>query len=191
MKVSTVFSTFALALAMATASASADPVLKKPVRSPCAVNGWSLENSITFGKVAGTWNGVWYRYDAKGQFINTYTSTLEQKVENCLWKQINSYPQPDGSVTKREFNGTVIGPGLVEFDGKDDPRFVDYRAVVKEVSDTSLLYEVWHKKTGQVTYVETITVVSPNQRLRVGQRYKDDGTYDGSTTIVETRAAAQ
>lgn len=158
-----------------------------PKNSTCDVSGWSLETSTMFQKVVGTWEGIWYRYDAAGVLLNSFKSTLEQKVENCMWVQKNSYPQPDGTVKVNSFTGKVVGPGVVQFDGQNDPRFVDYQAFVKEVSNSSLVYEVSHKKTGQITYVETITIVSPNQRLRLGQRYSDRGEYQGTTTIVETK----
>jgi hypothetical protein len=167
---------------------SSDPFPATPPKnSKCDVSGWSLETSTMFQKVVGTWEGTWYRYDAAGGLINSFKSTLEQKVENCMWVQKNSYPQPDGTVKVNSFTGKVVGPGVVQFDGQNDPRFIAYEAFVKEVSDTSLVYEVSHKLTGQITYVETITVVSPNQRLRVGQRYSDRGEFQGTTTIVETR----
>ena len=160
---------------------------RRPQQSACSVRGWSLDNSVMFKKTAGVWEGVWYRYDALGKMIETYTSVLEQKVQDCKWVQKNSYPKPDGTVQTREFFGTAVAPGVVQFDGKDDPRFINYNAFVKEVSSSVLVYEVSQKFTGQLTYVETITIVSPNQRLRTGTRYSDRGEFLGTTVIVETR----
>ncbi|MDD9952001.1 MAG: hypothetical protein OXT67_10615 [Zetaproteobacteria bacterium] len=159
-------------------------------------NEWRLRDSRVFSRLEGSWKGTWTRYDAQGlpqpyvidgKAVRVKTSVLTQRIDDVknIWLQSNFYPQLDFT---RHFLGTVTGPGQVSYANREGEGYDDYDAVATEYDDYHILFVVKHKQSGKVIYTEDISLITVDERTRVGRRYHPDtGAFLGVTVVRELR----
>ncbi len=169
------------------AAATHGPVVDAPAPTAPVASAVALADMTAFVRAQGRWQGEWTRLDPAGNVTERFSSVLTQRIDGDTWAQQNSYTYADGSKRTREFVGTNLGNGAVEFVNPANEGYWDYTAIARQHSDSIIVYEVVHKQTGAIAYVETISLIGADRRVRVGQHYAPDGTYKGSIIVLERR----
>jgi hypothetical protein len=144
-----------------------------------------LENFKVLPRFVGTWEGHWTRLDQDANEIERFTSLLNQKIVNNQWVQTNQNKYSNGRIENLRFFGRVVNNSTVLFESPDPP-YCDFLMLVKEVGDNLVIINVSHKTTGVTLAIETINLISNNQRIRTLQKfYTQNSKLSGFIIVVE------
>lgn len=144
-----------------------------------------LENFKVLPRFVGTWEGQWTRLDADGHEIERFTSILNQKIVNNQWVQTNQNQYSSGKIENIRFFGRIVSSNTVIFESPDVP-YCNFLMLVEEVGENLIIINVSDKVTGVTLAIETINLISNNQRIRTLQKFHaQDGKLSGFIIVVE------
>lgn len=147
-----------------------------------------LENFKVLPKFVGTWEGQWTRLDKDANEIERFTSVLNQKIVNNEWVQTNQNKYSDGRIENISFFGRIVSNGIVIFESPDPP-YCNFLMLVEEVGENLIIINVSDKATGVTLAIETIYLITSNQRIRTLQKFHaQDGKLSGFIIVVEREA---
>lgn len=144
-----------------------------------------LEKFKVLPRFVGIWEGEWTRLDQHGNQLELFTSVLYQKIVNNEWVQTNHNKYPDGKIVNINFFGKAVGEGKVLFESPDYP-YCNFQMLVEEYGDNIIIINVSDKIAGFPLAIETINLISDNQRIRTLQQFQPpDGKFCGFMVVVE------
>jgi hypothetical protein len=144
-----------------------------------------LENFKVLPKFVGTWQGQWTRLDKDANEIERFTSILNQKIVNNQWVQTNQNKYPNGRIENLKFFGKILSHSTVLFESPDAP-YCNFVMLVEEFGDNLIILRVSDKVTGVTLAIETINLVTNNQRIRTLQKFQaQDGKLSGFIIVIE------
>lgn len=138
-----------------------------------------------FNRHIGVWEGTVIKVNPQGERKLSFPGTFAVSFEGCDYRQVNTYTLPDGNIRILRFQGRFDN-GVLILSSSDYPEFA---ATAWDAGNDAILFrssKVEEQK--HYTYIETMTITSPNSRVRSTQIFRD-GVFDGITYIEETRQA--
>jgi hypothetical protein len=145
-----------------------------------------ISNFKVFPKHTGVWEGDWTILDANFKEIQKFTAVLTQKIVDNQWRQTNVQTYANGKSETQSFVGNVIAEGQVQVESPDSP-FSNYKTLATEVGENLIIFQIWDKATDSLRAVETINLISYDQRIRTTQSLTGEGKLRGVMVIVERR----
>lgn len=146
-----------------------------------------LENFKVLPRFVGTWEGCWTRLDKDANEIERFTSILNQNIVNNQWVQTNQNKYANGRIENISFFGRAVSNGIVIFESPDPP-YCDFLMLVEEVKENLIIISVSDKVTDIILAIETINLITSNQRIRTLQKFHaQDGKLSGFITVVENK----
>jgi Domain of unknown function (DUF3598) len=145
-----------------------------------------LTNFKVFPKHTGVWEGDWTILDANCQQVQKFTAVLTQKIVDNQWRQTNVQTYANGKSDTQNFVGNVVAEGQIAIESPDSP-FSNYKTLATEVGDNLIIFQIWDKATNSLRAVETINLISYNERIRTTQSLTAEGKLRGVMVIVERR----
>lgn len=144
-----------------------------------------LENFKVLPKFVGTWEGYWTRLDSNANEIERFTSILNQNIVNNQWVQTNQNKYSDNRIENISFFGRVVSNDTVILESPNPP-YCNFLMIVKEVEENLIIINVSDKVTGITLAIETINLITSNQRIRTLQKFHaQDGKLSGFIIVVE------
>lgn len=144
-----------------------------------------LESFKVLPKFVGTWEGYWTRLDSNANEIERFTSILNQNIVNNQWVQTNQNKYSDSRIENISFFGRIVSHGTVILESPNPP-YCNFLMLVKEVDENLIIINVSDKVTGITLAIETINLITSNQRIRTLQKFHaQDGKLSGFITVVE------
>lgn len=131
----------------------------------------------------GTWKGEFIKTNTKGNFISSFMGKFRIKIEGINYYQTNEYEYPDGKQLKLEFMGKFEN-GVLKLGSNSSS---DVTANVWDCGQ-NIIQMISTKKQNNslIKYIETITLIDENHRVRSTQEFKD-GVFTGINFIEEAR----
>lgn len=145
-----------------------------------------ITNFKVLPKHIGVWEGNWTILDADCKEKQKFTAVLTQQIVDNQWRQTNVQTYANGSSDTQNFVGNAVGEGQIEIESTDFP-FSNYKTLATEVGDNLIIFQVWDKATGSLRAVETINLISNDERIRTTQSLTAEGKLRGVMVIVERR----
>ncbi|MEG4201425.1 DUF3598 family protein [Microcoleus sp. Pol12A5] len=161
---------------------SNDPVIHQDTVTP--VNSPDLEKvPEIFTRHLGTWKGEFIKTDTRGHFSRSFFGTFTISIDGIHYRQVNNYEYSDGSRLQLNFQG--------EFENRilkmSSSTSSDFSAVVWDAGQETVCFRATKTQDNAlITFVETMTLLSENQRVRSTQVFKN-GIFDGISFIEEVR----
>ncbi|WP_414544475.1 hypothetical protein [Nostoc sp. CCY0012] len=144
-----------------------------------------LENFKVLPRFVGTWKGHWTRLDQDAHEIERFTSVLNQKIVNNQWIQTNENKYSNGTIENLNFFGKIVSNSTVLFESPDPP-YCNFLMLVEEIGENLIIINVSDKITNITLAIETINLITNNQRIRTLQKFHaQDGKLSGFITVVE------
>ncbi len=144
-----------------------------------------LENFKVLPKFVGTWEGHWTRLDQDANEIERFTSILNQKIVNNQWVQTNQNQYSNGRVENLSFFGRIVSSNTVLFESPDVP-YCNFLMLVEELGENLIIISVSDKVTSVTLAIETINLISNNQRIRTLQKFHaQNGKLSGFIIVIE------
>lgn len=143
-----------------------------------------LVNFKVFPRHIGVWEGTWTILNADFQEIQKFTAVLTQNIVDNQWRQTNVQTYSNGKTDIQTFIGHVVGPGQVQVESRDPP-FNNYRTLAVEQGENLIIFQIWEQETGSLRAVETINLISPQERVRTTQSFTNEGKLRGIMVIIE------
>ncbi len=136
-----------------------------------------------FTRHIGTWQGEFIKTDTRGHFSRSFFGTFTISIEGSHYKQVNNYEYADGSRLQLNFQG--------EFENLilklSSSTASDFSAIVWDAGQETVCFRATKTQDNAlITFVETMTLLSENQRVRSTQVFKN-GIFDGISFIEEVR----
>jgi hypothetical protein len=136
-----------------------------------------------FGRHVGTWQGEYIKTDTRGQFLRSFWGTFTIAIVDTTYQQMNHYQYPDGSQLELHFVGEFIN-GILHM---TSPSYADFAAIAWDAGQDTICFRATKTQEGAlITFMETMTLLSPDHRVRSTHALKD-GTFDGISFIEEIR----
>ncbi len=146
-----------------------------------------LEHFKVLPKFVGTWEGHWTRLDKDANEIERFTSILNQNIVNNQWVQTNQNKYPNGRIENLRFFGTVVSNSTLILESPDTP-YCDFLMLVEEVGANLIIINVSEKVTGVTLAIETINLITSNQRIRTLQKFHaQNGELSGFIIVNERK----
>lgn len=143
----------------------------------------SLVPSI-FTKHLGTWQGEYIKTDTQGQFLRSFYGVFEIAIEGTTYRQVNRYQYADGSQLELHFSGEFLD-GILHMKSTS---YADFSAIAWDAGQDTICFRATKTQEGSlITFIETITLLSPDRRVRSTHALKD-GVFEGISFIEETRS---
>ncbi|WP_414565751.1 MULTISPECIES: DUF3598 family protein [unclassified Anabaena] len=144
-----------------------------------------LENFKVLPKFVGAWEGHWTRLDKDANEIERFTSVLNQKIINNQWVQTNQNKYSSGRIENLSFFGRIVNSNTVILESPNVP-YCNFLMLVEEVGENLIIINVSDKVTDVTLAIETINLISNNQRIRTLQKFHvQDGKLSGFIIVVE------
>ncbi len=136
-----------------------------------------------FAQHIGTWRGEYIKTDTRGQFLRSFWGTFTIAITGPTYQQINRYQYPDGSQLELQFAGEFVN-GMLHM---TSPSYADFAAIAWDAGQNTICFRATKTQGGAViTFMETMTLLSPDRRVRSTHALKD-GVFDGISFIEEIR----
>jgi len=137
-----------------------------------------------FRRHTGTWQGEYIKTDTQGQFLRSFWGAFTIAIEGNTYQQVNRYRYPDGSQLELHFTGAFIN-GILQM---TSPSYSDFAAIAWDAGQETICFRSSKTQDGAViTFIETITLLAPDLRVRSTHALKD-GVFDGISFIQEVRS---
>ncbi|MEG4217000.1 DUF3598 family protein [Microcoleus sp. Pol14C6] len=136
-----------------------------------------------FIRQIGTWKGEFIKTDTRGHFFRSFLCTISIAIEGSHHRHVNNYEYSDGSRLQLNFQGEYENRILKLFSNS----YPDFSGVAWDAGQDIMCFRSTKTEgNALITFVETITLVSDNHRVRSTQIFKD-GIFDGTAFIEERR----
>lgn len=161
---------------------SNDPVIRQHTVNP--LNSPDLDKvPEIFTRHIGTWQGEFIKTDTRGHFSRSFLGNFTISIEGSHYQQVNNYEFSDGSRLQLNFQG--------EFEERilklSSSNYSDFSAIVWDAGQETVCFRATKTEDNAlITFVETMTLLSENQRVRSTQVFKN-GIFDGISFIEEKR----
>jgi len=136
-----------------------------------------------FTRHIGTWQGEYIKTDTRGHFSRSFFGNFTISIEGSHYRQVNNYEYSDGSRLQLNFQG--------EFENRilkmSSNSYSDFSAIAWDAGQETVCFRATKTQDNAlITFVETMTLLSENQRVRSTQAFKN-GIFDGMSFIEEIR----
>jgi hypothetical protein len=136
-----------------------------------------------FQRHIGTWKGEYIKIDTKGHFITSFIGQFTVKIEGINYYQTNEYEYPDGKQLKLEFAGKFDN-GILQLGSSS---YSDFNAIAWDSGQDTIGFIASKTQDNSLTkFVETITLINPNYRVRSTQQFTNN-IFTGINFIAENR----
>lgn len=136
-----------------------------------------------FGRHVGTWQGKYIKTNSQGHFLRSFFGTFTILIEATSYRQVNRYQYPDGTQLQLHFAGEFAG-GVLQLSSSS---YADFSAIAWDAGQETIIFRATKTQdTALITFVETMTLLAQDHRVRSTQSFKD-GIFDGISFIEETR----
>ncbi|MEG4575416.1 hypothetical protein QUA56_22450 [Microcoleus sp. N3A4] len=161
---------------------SNDPVIHQDTVTP--VNSPDLEKvPEIFTRHLGTWQGEYIKTDTRGHFSRSFFGNFTISIEGSHYRQVNNYEYSDGSRRQLNFQGEFENR-IVKFFSDS---YSDFSAIAWDAGQEVICFRATKTQDDAlITFVETMTLLADNHRVRSTQAFKD-GVFDGISFIEEMR----
>jgi hypothetical protein len=136
-----------------------------------------------FTRHMGTWQGEYIKTDTRGHFSRSFFGNFTISIEGSRYRQVNNYEYSDGSRLQLNFEGEFENRMLKMFSSS----YSDFSAIAWDAGQETVCFRATKTQDNAlITFVETMTLLSENQRVRSTQAFKN-GIFDGISFIEEIR----
>jgi hypothetical protein len=136
-----------------------------------------------FLRHTGTWQGEYIKTDTHGQFLRSFFGTFTINISGDHYQQVNRYRYTDGSQLELHFAGE-FRQGILYMTSTS---YSDFRAIAWDAGQDTICFKSTKTHDGAlITFIETITLLSSNQRVRSTHALRDE-MFDGISFIEEVR----
>jgi hypothetical protein len=136
-----------------------------------------------FTRHIGTWKGEYIKTDKHGHFSRSFVGSFTISIAGNQYRQVNKYEYSDGSRLQLDFEGYFEDQILKLFSSS----YADFSAIAWNAGQDIVCFRA-NKSQDDVliTFMETMTLLNENHRVRSTQAFKD-GIFDGISFIEEIR----
>jgi hypothetical protein len=136
-----------------------------------------------FTRHIGTWKGEYIKTDKYGHFSRSFVGSFTIWIAGNQYRQVNKYEYSDGSRLQLDFEGYFEDQILKLFSSS----YADFSAIAWNAGQDIVCFRA-NKSQDDVliTFMETMTLLNENHRVRSTQAFKD-GIFDGISFIEEIR----
>lgn len=161
---------------------SNDGVIHENIITP--LNSPDLEKvPEIFTRHLGTWKGEYIKTDTRGQFFRSFFGSFSISIQGSHYEQVNNYEYSDGSRLQLNFQGEFENRILKMF----STSYSDFSAIAWDAGQEVICFRATKTQDDAlITFVETMTLLAENHRVRSTQAFKD-GIFDGISFIEEKR----
>ncbi|MEP6490188.1 hypothetical protein NDI43_20215 [Microcoleus vaginatus GB2-A3] len=136
-----------------------------------------------FTRHMGTWQGEYIKTDTRGHFSRSFFGNFTISIEGSRYRQVNNYEYSDGSRLQLNFEGEFENRMLKMFSSS----YSDFSAIAWDAGQETVCFRATKTQDNAlITFVETMTLLSENLRVRSTQAFKN-GIFDGISFIEEIR----
>jgi hypothetical protein len=136
-----------------------------------------------FGRHIGTWQGEYIKTDTHGHFLRSFFGTFTIAIAGTTYRQVNRYRYPDESQLELRFAGEFVD-GILHMTSSS---YSDFSAIAWNAGQETICFRATKTQDGAlITFIETMTLLSPNRRVRSTHALRD-GMFDGISFIEEIR----
>ncbi|MEG4107519.1 DUF3598 family protein [Microcoleus sp. S13_C5] len=136
-----------------------------------------------FTRHLGTWKGKFIKTDTRGHFSRSFLGSFTIWIEGSHYRQVNNYEYSDGSSLQLNFEGEFENRILKLY----STSYSDFSALVWDAGQEVICFRANKTQDNAlITFVETMTLLSENQRVRSTQVF-NNGIFDGISFIEEMR----
>ncbi|MEG4083243.1 hypothetical protein [Microcoleus sp. POL10_C6] len=136
-----------------------------------------------FTRHLGTWKGEFIKTDTRGHFSRSFLGSFTIWIEGSHYRQVNNYEYSDGSSLQLNFEGEFENRILKLY----STSYSDFSALVWDAGQEVICFRANKTQDNAlITFVETMTLLSENQRVRSTQVF-NNGIFDGISFIEEMR----
>jgi hypothetical protein len=138
-----------------------------------------------FWRHTGTWQGEYIKTDTEGNFLRRFSGQFTVSITGTTYRQVNRYQYPDGRQLQLEFAGEFVN-GILHMTSSSYP---DFSAIAWDAGQETICFRATKTEAGSlITFMETMTLLSKNRRVRSTHALKD-GAFDGISFIEEIRVS--
>lgn len=131
----------------------------------------------------GSWKGELIQIGTYGQLLCRSSCVCMIAIDGIEYRQINHYEYADGRRLQLDFTGVFEGETLKLFSSS----YSNFSAIVRDTGQETLGFQATATQDNAIVqFVETITLLDPDHRVRSTQTFKN-GIFDGISFIRETR----
>ncbi|MEZ2251180.1 DUF3598 family protein [Microcoleus sp.] len=161
---------------------SNDNVINQNIISP--INPPDLDKvPEIFTRHLGTWKGEYIKTDTRGHFLRSFFGNFTISIEGSHYRQVNNYEYSDGSRLQLNFQGEFENRILKLFSSS----YSDFAAIAWDAGQETICFRATKTQDNAlITFMETMTLLAENHRVRSTQAFKD-GVFDGISFIEELR----
>ena len=136
-----------------------------------------------FKRHIGTWKGEYIKTDSRGHFLRSFLGTFTIAIKETGYSQVNRYEYSDGTGVTLNFKGEFEGGILKMSSGS----YSDFRAIAWDAGQDTIGFRATKTQDGTlITFVETMTLLAQDHRVRSTQEFKDE-IFIGISFIEEIR----
>ncbi|MEH2182201.1 DUF3598 family protein [Nostoc sp.] len=161
---------------------SNNPVISEDIITPATSPDLEKVPEI-FTRHIGTWKGEYIKTDKRGHFSRSFFGSFTILIEGSQYRQVNNYEYSDGSHLQLNFEGYFEDRILKLFSSS----YSDFSAIAWDAGQETVCFRMTKTQDNAlITFMETMTLLDENHRVRSTQAFKD-GIFDGISFIEETR----
>ncbi len=136
-----------------------------------------------FTRHIGTWQGEYIKTDQRGHFSRSFVGSFTIAIAGDRYRQVNKYEYADGSRLQLNFEGCFEDWMLKLFSSS----YADFSAIAWDAGQDIVCFRATKTQDDAlITFMETMTLIDENHRVRSTQSFKD-GIFDGISFIEEIR----
>jgi hypothetical protein len=136
-----------------------------------------------FVRHIGTWQGEYIKTDTHGHFLRSFFGTFAITIAGAAYRQVNRYRYPDGGQLELHFSGEFVN-GILHMTSTS---YSDFAAIAWDAGQETICFRATKTQDeALITFMETMTLISPNRRVRSTHALKN-GVFDGISFIEEIR----
>jgi|GEM_PF-1239372 len=161
---------------------SHNPVIPENLVTP--VSSPDLEKvPEIFIRHIGTWHGEYIKTDTRGHFSRSFFGNFTIWIQGSHYQQVNNYEYSDGSRLQLNFQGE-FEEGILKLSSSS---YSDFSAIAWDAGQETVGFRATKTQDNTlITFVETMTLLGENQRIRSTQAFTN-GIFDGISFIEEIR----
>ena len=135
----------------------------------------------------GKWEGTVTVLDANLQQTRSFKINQTFELVENKWVLSNTYTYNNGESETHVFDILPLDKGEAKIE-TESPIFQETTMQAIEQGDSTVNFNIFNSETGRLKGVETITLVSDDDRVRTTQMFDDLGLFKGLLVIVEHRS---